>query len=414
MWRKLLLGWVIWAQDTLYLTPKAAEELFLQRNLLLIAKRLDIQAERALLLQARLWPNPALSIDQMDIFTRADAPLPPWLETPRINQVAFTLSQTILTARKRLKGIALAEASVAVQEAALEELLRQLRYTLYGAIYSLQRDQFLLDIFQQQAKLLRQLADRYRELSARGLVPLPEYLRIENLYLQVQADQREVRQRWESAQSDLRALLRPAPISTIFWIDTVGFWQKVFPDIGGVDSLLLRAHLRSDVRLAEAELRLQQANLRVEQAAAYPDITVGTNFDRLGGYRVNQWGLGIALPLPLFHRNQGRIQAARYSVEAAQTRYEQVLLTAQSEILEAWRKALALRQQWAETPFDLLERYQRAEASYRENLLAGRINFLTYVEFFESYRDLATRIGETLYLLHQSQNELKYAMGVVD
>ncbi|MEN2993065.1 MAG: TolC family protein [Bacteroidia bacterium] len=414
MWCGMLVGWMVWSSDTLYLSLAAAEARFLQKNLLLIAKRLDIQAERALVLQARLWPNPTISLDQMDVFTQAEAPIPPWLSTPRVNQLAFTLSQLVLTAGKRLKGVALAEAAVAVQEAALGELLRQLRYNLYTTLYSLQRDQILMGVFERQSQLLRQLADRYRQLSAQGLAPLPEYLRIENLYLQVQADLREVRQRWEESQMALRELLRPEPFSAILWIDTTGFWQPPLPEVGELDSLLLKVYRRGDVRVAEAQLRLQQSALAVEKALAYPDVAVNVSMDRLGGYRPNQWGVGVALPLPLFNRNQGRIQAARYALEAAQVRYEQTVVTAQSEVIGAWRKLLYLRRQWEEISPDLLERYQRSEALYRENLLASRINFLTYVDFFQSYRDLITRLVETRYLIHQTLNELRYAVGVVE
>ncbi|MEN2992540.1 MAG: TolC family protein [Bacteroidia bacterium] len=96
-------------------------------------------------------------------------------------------------------------------------------------------------------------------------------------------------------------------------------------------------HQRGDVRLAAAEMRLQEATLAVARAAAYPDLLVGTSFDRLGDYRLNQWGVGVSLTLPLFNRNQGRIQAARYALEAAQARYEQALRQAQSEVIQAWR-----------------------------------------------------------------------------
>ncbi|MCS7152940.1 MAG: TolC family protein [Bacteroidia bacterium] len=411
-------GWlalcIAWAQDTIYLTLQEAEQRFLQKNLLLAAQKLQIDAERALVWAARLWPNPQLSIEQMDVFTRAEAPVPPFLNQPRINQIAATFTQTLLTAGKRLKGIALAEASVAIQEAAFAELLRQLRYDLRTTIYGLQRDQILLRLLEQQAELLRQLAQRYRRLSESALVPLPEYLRIENLYMQVQADLREVRTRWEAEQHSLRELLGVEGVPPIFWIDTTGFYRKEFPRIKSLDSLLVEVSQRGDVRLAAADVRLKGRALALEKAMAYPDIDVVVSFDRLGGYRPNQWGVGFGLPLPIFNRNQGRIAAARYAQQASELRYQQTVLTAQSEVTQAWRNALALRTQWEKTSFDLLERYERAEAAYRENLLSGRINFLTYIDFFESYRQLVSKITELFYLSHQIQNDLQYATGVAE
>lgn len=410
-WRWVIISGILWGQDTLYLTLQAAEERFLERNLLLIAQRFQIEAERALVWQSRLWPNPRLTIEQLDPFTQAEAPLPPIWSSPRINQVAGTFSQTILTARKRLKGIALAEASLAIQEAAFAEVLRQLRYELRTALYGLQRDQLLLELLQRQHRLLRQLAERYRQLSASALVPLPEYLRIENLALQVQSDLRSVQQRWQAQQHTLRQLLRIEGQAPVIWVDTTGFTRTDFPTMKALDSLLDRVRERGDVRMAAAQVRLQAASVALERAMAYPDVDVVVNFDRLGSYRFNQWGMGVALPLPLFNRNQGRIAAARYAQQAAESQYAHALLTAQSEVIQAWQNALALRAQWEATPFDLLERYQRAEAAYRENLLTGRISFLTYVDFFQSYRDLVMQVAELFYLRDQIQNELAYAVG---
>ncbi|MCS7163099.1 MAG: TolC family protein [Bacteroidia bacterium] len=412
MWRCLLTGWMLWGQDTLYLTLKDAEKQLLQKNLLLIAQQLQIESDRALVWQARLWPNPQLSLTEMDVFTQAEAPLPPFLAYPRINQVVASFSQVILTARKRLKGIALAEAVVASQEAAFAELLRQLRYALHTAFYGLQRDRILLDILRQQASPLRQLADRYRTLSAQGLVPLAEYLRLENLYFQIQSELHAARQRWEEGQHTLRTLLRSEPLTAIFWVDTVGFFQLPGSLPPNLDTLLVGVQWRGDVRLAAAERHLQEANLAVVRAAAYPDLLVGANFDRLGGYRLNQWGLGVSLTLPLFNRNQGRVQAVRYALEAAQARYEQALRQAQSEVLQAWRQLQALYNQAREMPPDLLSQYQRAENTYRENLLAGRIGFLTYVDFFQSYRELAKNLVQTFYLMRQTENELRHAAGL--
>ncbi|MCX8112034.1 MAG: TolC family protein [Bacteroidia bacterium] len=409
-------GWLIaWgiglAQDTLYLSLQEAEQRFLEKNLLLLAHKLQIEAEKALVWQARLWPNPQLTIEQLDPFTSAEAGFPPLLNNPRINQIASTFSQTILTARKRLKGIALAEASVQVQEAAFAELLRQLRYELRKTLYGLQRDQVLIELTTRQAELLNQLSQRYRRLSESALVPLPEYLRIENLYMQALADLREIRQRWEAQQNTLRQLLRVPGEAPILWIDTTGFYRASFPLIPPLEALLSRVGQRGDVKLAAAEMRLQEASLSVERALAYPDIDIVVNFDRTGGYRFNQWGVGWAMPLPLFNRNQGRIAAARYARQASELRYQQAYLTAQSEVIQAWRNALFIRSQWEQTSLNLLERYQRAEAAYRENLMAGRIGFLTYIDFFESYRTLTTNITELFYLSHQVQNDIQYATG---
>ncbi|HEV3412296.1 MAG TPA: hypothetical protein VG101_07450, partial [Puia sp.] len=51
-------------QDTLPLTLQQAEKIFLDSNFQLLAQRYNIDVQRALILQAKLWPNPNLSIAQ--------------------------------------------------------------------------------------------------------------------------------------------------------------------------------------------------------------------------------------------------------------------------------------------------------------------------------------------------------------
>src|SRR5579872_6814906 len=52
------------AMDTLQLPLPAAEKMFLDSNFQLLAQRYNIDASKALILQARLWPNPNLSVAQ--------------------------------------------------------------------------------------------------------------------------------------------------------------------------------------------------------------------------------------------------------------------------------------------------------------------------------------------------------------
>src|ERR1700676_5290883 len=65
----LILGFFfslsVWAQphqDTLRLALPEAEKRFLDSNLQLLAQRYSIDANKALVIQARLWPNPNFSI----------------------------------------------------------------------------------------------------------------------------------------------------------------------------------------------------------------------------------------------------------------------------------------------------------------------------------------------------------------
>lgn len=50
--------------DTLQLTVPKAEEIFLQKNLSLLANQYNVDINKALVQQAKVWDNPVLNTDQ--------------------------------------------------------------------------------------------------------------------------------------------------------------------------------------------------------------------------------------------------------------------------------------------------------------------------------------------------------------
>jgi len=395
--------------DTLYLSILEAEARFLQKNLLLYAQKLRIEAERALLLQARLWPNPTLSIEQMDFFAPSTPEYRALSEFPRFYQIAVSFSQTLLTAGKRLHSINLQKAAIHIQEAAFADLLRNLRYNLHTHLRALQRDQILLTTLARQETLLTDLVHRYEILAQSQIVPEVEYLRLQSLLQSVRTTLREQRLSYEETQNQLRQLLNLPIQDQLLWIDTAGFWPERDTIMPPLDSLLSLAPYRPDVRLAAYQLAYDEANLRLQKAYAYPDLNLLASYDRLGSYRIHQIGFGVGFTLPLWNRNQGQIRAAATLRQASQVLYENALSTAQSEILTAWRNLALLKTQWNQTSLTLLSTYQEAETRYRLALQNQRVSFLAYIDFFQSYKELLLNLTQLAYAYHQAQAKLQHA-----
>ncbi|RME18937.1 MAG: hypothetical protein D6799_02310, partial [Bacteroidetes bacterium] len=57
------------AQDTLKLSREQCEAIFLKENLLLLAEKLEISKAEAIKLQASLWPNPNITLDEINLWT---------------------------------------------------------------------------------------------------------------------------------------------------------------------------------------------------------------------------------------------------------------------------------------------------------------------------------------------------------
>lgn len=122
------------AQDTLKLSRQQCEAIFLKENLLLIAEKLKVPQAEAMVLQAKLWPNPTVSLDEINLWATQKQLSVFNQELPGFNggnfgrnqQVSFSIEQLILTAGKRKKLMALEQVNVDKSKQYFEDLLRHL------------------------------------------------------------------------------------------------------------------------------------------------------------------------------------------------------------------------------------------------------------------------------------------------
>lgn len=66
---------------------------------------------------------------------------------------------------------------------------------------------------------------------------------------------------------------------------------------------------RTDILAALARYAASQSSLQLEIARQYPDLQIGPGYQ--WDQSAEKWSLGLSLTLPVFHRNQGRIEEAK-------------------------------------------------------------------------------------------------------
>src|SRR5580704_15490639 len=124
--------------DTVRLKLPDAEKMFLDSNLLLLAQRYNVDAQKALVIQAKLWPNPNFGISH-GLYSGT---LNQFFPLGANDETAATLSQLIVLAGKRNKQVKIAQANARLSEYQFFDLLRTLKYTLrtdFFNIYYLQQ-----------------------------------------------------------------------------------------------------------------------------------------------------------------------------------------------------------------------------------------------------------------------------------
>ncbi|ULT26786.1 hypothetical protein KUH03_08125 [Sphingobacterium sp. E70] len=89
-----------------HLQKSEIEQVFLTHNLSLMAQRFQMKQAEAAVLQAKLWPNPKISIGEVNLWKNSSSEELPALmgNYGRYQQVEMELEQTIELAGKKKNG----------------------------------------------------------------------------------------------------------------------------------------------------------------------------------------------------------------------------------------------------------------------------------------------------------------------
>lgn len=143
--------------------------------------------------------------------------------------------------------------------------------------------------------------------------------------------------------------------------------------VPSLDTLIARLKASPFLAAAEANITTQQARIDLIQTQRTPDLSVELAYRRLGDTG-NAVDVGIRLPLPLFDRQQGNLQAARADLTAAESEAqarEQALLHALRTAYRHLRRALTAATQLREVILPRAEDVlQNAETRYRNGDLS--------------------------------------------
>ena len=205
----LLIAISVWAplalaQDTLRLTIRQADSLFIQTNLLLLAERFRIEAAQAQTLQASLLDNPTVSVE-LSAFNSAAAYRV--LDVGRKGEKIITVQQLLYTAGKRNKRVSLAQEAARLTEYEFMDLMRALRFDLRSRFYDTYFQQQTIRRYNQQIQTIQQTVVAYEREYERNNVSLRELLRLKALLFQLRNDRTEIIFQLSENQRTLRTLL---------------------------------------------------------------------------------------------------------------------------------------------------------------------------------------------------------------
>ncbi|GAB4418198.1 MAG: TolC family protein [Bacteroidia bacterium] len=393
------------AGDTLYVTLRQADSLFLNRNFQLLAAEMQVEATRALEIQARLYPNPVLTAD----VNAVDPENGRAFHVGATGQKAFQFEQLILLGGKRRAEIDLARTQVAIAELALQDLLRRLKFRLHTELAEIGQSQALLRRYNDQLALLDTIMDAYAVQVEKGNLPLRDLVRLRSVYLNLNNDRAELLNTFYESQAHVQTLLQTQDFIVFLYADS---------DIGTYVRRNTLETLRTEALASHPHLLMMRQNqafarqyFDYQRRLAIPDVSLFSTYDQRGGAFNNQINLGLAVPLPVWNRNQGHIQHAQYQLLQTNYAYEALQQEILSNLQNHYARYMQTVAEYERTASLYNDDFETTLRGMSDNFQKRNISLIEFVDFFESYNLAVAELARIKTQLVTSAELLNLSIG---
>lgn len=400
------------SNEVIKLSKQEAEALFLSNNIELITSRLAIDQAEAQVIQAKLWPNPTLSISEVNLWSNGGhEELPPLFgKWGNATQISAEIEQVIQTAGKRKKAIALQKLEVEDQQLKFTEVLKTLKLDLRTTLNEMVFNQAIQQLYKQQLASTQQLTKAYQNQLKQGNINQAEYIRLKAAEMEFKKELHEIAQNLEEHSQTLKNLLMvTSPLrieisdpfeATSFTLDSFAF-----------ENYLERAKTNHPRLLqSQNDLKIADQKYQLEKAQRTPDLTLSVNYDRGGNIMRDFIGVGLAIDLPVFDRNQGNIKEAQLQITSSQHQ----LKAQENEVANAIATAMNNYQRAREIINEIEPDYehnldQLLDAHFR-NFGQRNLSMIQYLDFVEAYLSNKKIILEAKKELNEQFEALQFAV----
>ena len=395
--------------DTLSLSIQQAEKRLTDSNLVLLASHYNVDANNALIEQAKLWSNPTLITDQVIAANGKFFPYGKNADGSYSGQYFIQLQQLITTARKRGKLINLASTNSKISELQLQDILRNLRSQLHTDFYTLIQQTTANKIYDDEALQLSALLKGMQAQFDAGNIAQKDFLRVQALTISLQQDITDLKKQMEDTEADIRSILQIGSNTFVQPLDD--HKSEVQPD-ANLEAIIDSAKANNPYYLLQQVQNIyQQQSLVYQKALRSPDISMGPEFDRNSSFAPNYFGLSVSLPLPVFNKNQGNIKAAGFAVQQQEALTQNAAAQLNNNIITAYNKLQLSLQQNNAVQKDFYTKYQLMFQNMLQSYEQKQIGLLEFLDFFDTYKDAQLKLLQQQLNLHLSAEELNYQAG---
>ena len=399
--------------DTLKISRNEAESVFLNKNLDLIIQKLEISQAEAQVVQAKFWPNPTLTVSEVNLWRTYDIEEQPALigKWGRSSQISAEIEQVIQTAGKRRKNIELQQLEVEGEQYELQEVLRELKKLLRNSITEIVYNQEQQKLYQSQISSITKLTKSYNNQLTLGNISKSEYIRLKAQEMEFKKKLISLQQEIEEQQTELKALLIIPSNSYIIIADPLVKPEREISELELPRWVETAQSNRPDILLSKNKEKYALKNLELQNALKTPDIAVSLNYDRGGNIMKDFIGVGISVDLPVFDKNKGNIQDAK--LEVTKTGYEirKSVLKSENEITSVFHNYQRTQKISEEIDDDYEETLDSLLRSHEKNFRLRNISMLEYMDYLDTYIENKMIILDTKKELNEYYENLQYVVG---
>jgi len=384
----VLLGPVVLAQKTV--TLQDCESQFLKNNLFLLASQYNIDASKALTIQARIWDNPSITAELNAYNPERNQ----YFDIGKQGQKAFGIEQLIYLGGKKRNEIKLAQTNEKLAELQFNDLLRTLKLQLRKSFFTVYYNKKSLETTDDQLTHIEDLINSYSVQVQKGNIPLRDLVRLQSLYLNFKNERMEVVNENIEEQANLKLLLNstenvvPEVTKEDFnkYTRTIPFDLKAFQD----DAIANRP----DYLAKQKDIEANEINIKWQKSLSIPDITVGANYDQRSGAFNKEANLTLGIPLPLWNKNKGNIKYAQTILEQSKIEKQNFELQLQTEIISAWNKWDESRKNYVVIKPTVNSDFEAVYNGILTNFQKRNISLLEFTDFMESYNQASIQVNE--------------------
>ena len=399
----LLLGilhQVTVAQKTV--TLEECESQFLKKNLFLLASHYNIDASKALTIQARIWENPTITAD-LNAYNPDRNQL---FDIGKMGQKVLGVEQLIYLGGKKRNEIKLAQKNEELSQLEFDNLLRNLKLELRESFYTVYYNSKKLETTDKQLVHIENLIESYTIQTQKGNIPLKDLVRLQTLFLNLKNERLEIINNTIEEQANLKLLMteKEIVIPVVSEVDFNRYTQSILFDIYNLENEAIKN--RPDYLFQQKNIEANELNVKWQKALAIPDITLGVNYDQRSGAFNNEANVSIGIPLPLWNKNKGNIKYAKTILDQSKIEKQNFELQLRSEVEVKWNK-------WKEAKKNYLLLKPSANANFEAvyegtllNFQKRNISLLEFTDFMESYNQAKIQLNELKKIVVLSGEEL--------